>query len=94
MPDRERKRQESIFEFIITEQAYVQSLQLIIEVSHRSAVVQRRPAADILGRQVFFTTLQPVLAQRASQVIFANIEDILMFNTVRSSAGGIPLARG
>lgn len=31
--DRERKRQESIFEFIMTEQAYVQSLQLIIEVS-------------------------------------------------------------
>lgn len=44
MPDRERKRQESIFEFIITEQAYVQSLQLIIEVSHGFGVLQRRVA--------------------------------------------------
>lgn len=32
--------------------------------------------------QVFFTALQPVLADKASQVVFANIEDILMFNTV------------
>lgn len=33
IPDKERKRQESIFEFVATEQTYVQSLQLIIEVS-------------------------------------------------------------
>ncbi|KAK4700326.1 hypothetical protein P7C70_g5926, partial [Phenoliferia sp. Uapishka_3] len=62
VPDRERKRQESIFEFISTEQSYVQSLQLIIEV--------------------FFGALQPMLTQKASEIVFANIEDILMFNTV------------
>lgn len=32
LPDRERKRQEACYEFIATEQSYVQSLQLVIEV--------------------------------------------------------------
>ncbi|SCV75025.1 BQ2448_8054 [Microbotryum intermedium] len=62
MPDRERKRQESIFELITTEQAYVQSLQLTIEV--------------------FFNQLQTVIPTKALQVIFANIEDILLFDTI------------
>ncbi|SCZ92879.1 BZ3500_MvSof-1268-A1-R1_C065g00318 [Microbotryum saponariae] len=62
MPDRERKRQESMFELITTEQAYVQSLQLTIEV--------------------FFNRLQPVIPAKALQVIFANIEDILLFDTI------------
>lgn len=89
MPDRERKRQESIFEFITTEQAYVQSLQLIIEVSN--TMQERHPSfgVDLLLRQVFFTALQPVLAEKASQVVFANIEDILMFNTVSLVRGAL-----
>ncbi|KAM0752107.1 hypothetical protein T439DRAFT_379225 [Meredithblackwellia eburnea MCA 4105] len=62
LPDRERKRQESIFEFITTEQSYVKSLQLLIEV--------------------FFTAMQPVMTQKACEIVFANVEDILMFNTV------------
>ncbi|TKA51640.1 hypothetical protein B0A53_05517 [Rhodotorula sp. CCFEE 5036] len=62
LPDRERKRQEACYEFIATEQSYVQSLQLVIEV--------------------FFSALQPVLPEKASSIIFANIDDILLFNTV------------
>ncbi|GAA5873711.1 hypothetical protein JCM3774_000147 [Rhodotorula dairenensis] len=62
LPDRERKRQEACYEFIATEQSYVQSLQLVIEV--------------------FFSALQPVLPEKAAHIIFANIDDILLFNTV------------
>ncbi|KAK4047374.1 hypothetical protein OIV83_005421 [Microbotryomycetes sp. JL201] len=61
LPDRERKRQEAIFELIATEQAYVSSLQQVVEV--------------------FFKALQPVLPAKAAEIIFANIEDILIFNT-------------
>ncbi len=32
--------------------------------------------------QVFFGALQPVLPEKASSIIFANIDDILLFNTV------------
>ena len=42
VPDRERKRQEAIFEFIQTEQSYVQSLQLTIEVPVRPTSFPRR----------------------------------------------------
>ncbi|GAA5977335.1 hypothetical protein JCM10908_004943 [Rhodotorula pacifica] len=62
LPDRERKRQEACYELIATEQSYVQSLQLVIEV--------------------FFSALQPVLPEKAARIIFANIDDILLFNTV------------
>lgn len=38
--------------------------------------------------QVFFSALQPVLPEKASTVIFANIDDILMFNSVRLRSTG------
>ncbi|GAA5838700.1 hypothetical protein JCM9279_003832 [Rhodotorula babjevae] len=62
LPDSERKRQEACYELIATEQSYVQSLQLVIEV--------------------FLNALQPILPEKALQVIFANIDDILLFDTV------------
>ncbi len=62
LPDKERKRQEAIYEFIKTEQAYVQALQQVIEV--------------------FFQAVRPALTARAAQIIFANVEDILLFNTI------------
>ncbi|GAA5869921.1 hypothetical protein JCM8547_008105 [Rhodosporidiobolus lusitaniae] len=62
LPASERKRQEACYELIATEQSYVQSLQLVIEV--------------------FLNALQPVLSEKPRQVIFANVEDILLFNTV------------
>lgn len=58
----ERKRQEAIFEFIRTEQAYVQALQQVIEV--------------------FFQAVRPALTSKAAAIIFANVEDILLFNTI------------
>ena len=61
IPDRERKREEAIFELITTEQAFVQSCQVIV--------------------QVFYSKLEPTLGVKASAVIFANIEDILLFGT-------------
>ena len=47
LPDRERKRQEACYEFIATEQSYVQSLQLVIEVCpcacrHEASVLTTR----------------------------------------------------
>ncbi|GAA5957438.1 hypothetical protein JCM21900_003306 [Sporobolomyces salmonicolor] len=62
LPGRERKRQEACYELIATEQSYVQSLQLVVEV--------------------FYQALQPVLPTKALQVIFANLDDILLNNTV------------
>lgn len=62
IPDQERKRQEAIFELIATEQSYVQTLQLLIEV--------------------FFSALQPILEEKARKIVFANSEEILLFNTV------------
>jgi hypothetical protein len=62
LPDRERKRQEAIYEFIKTEQAYVQALQQVIEV--------------------FFEAVRPALTAKAAAIIFANVEDILLFNTI------------
>lgn len=61
MPERERKRQEAVFELIATENAYVQNLQLLVSQ--------------------FFVKLEPLMHQQRSDVIFANIEDILLFNT-------------
>ncbi|KAG9035365.1 hypothetical protein FRB95_011385 [Tulasnella sp. JGI-2019a] len=66
IPDIERKRQEAIFELIVTETGYVRDLQLIVEV--------------------FYTSLITLLDQRATTVIFANIEDILLCNTTFLSA--------
>lgn len=63
MPERERKRQEAIFELIASEGKYLESLQLIV--------------------QEFFVKLQPLLDEKASKVIFANIEDILLWSVVR-----------
>ncbi|WWD16911.1 hypothetical protein CI109_101343 [Kwoniella shandongensis] len=61
MGQRERKRQEAIFEFIATEGGYNRDLQLIVEV--------------------FYASLLSILDDKALTVIFANIEDILLFNT-------------
>ncbi|KAG9017136.1 hypothetical protein FRB90_001611 [Tulasnella sp. 427] len=66
IPPAERKRQEAIFELIVTESAYVRDLQLIVEV--------------------FYTSLIDVLDQKATTVIFANVEDILLCNTAFYSA--------
>lgn len=84
LPDRERKRQEACYELIATEQSYVQSLQLVIEVRLTSNPSSRTnfADADLAVYQVFFTAMQPVLPEKAARVVFANIDDILLFNTV------------
>ncbi|WRT65306.1 uncharacterized protein IL334_002249 [Kwoniella shivajii] len=61
MSEKERKRQEAIFEFIGTEAGYGRDLQLIVEV--------------------FYASLIPLLDEKSLDSIFANIEDILLFNT-------------
>lgn len=60
IPDKERKRQEAIFELIATESAHVRDLQIIVEV--------------------FFNSMQQtqLLSEKASTVIFANVEDVLL----------------
>lgn len=61
LPDRERRRQEAIFELITTEQAFVQSCHVIV--------------------QVFYAELLPTLGEKASAVVFANVEDLMVFGT-------------
>lgn len=60
MPDRERKRQEAIFEFIFTESTFLQNLQLVMET--------------------FYPIITPLLSTKALSVIFANLEEILLFS--------------
>ncbi|KAI8974238.1 hypothetical protein BD414DRAFT_498547 [Trametes punicea] len=62
IPTQERRRQEAIFELIVTEGAYVRDLQLIVE--H------------------FYANVYDLLDEKARTVIFANVEDILLMNTV------------
>lgn len=66
MSDQERKRQESIFEFIATEATYNRDLQLIVQVFYASLLDN----GSTLG-----------LEDKALTVIFANVEDILLANT-------------
>jgi actin cytoskeleton-regulatory complex protein PAN1 len=79
IPPKERKRQEAIFELIATEGAYVRDLQLIVEVYLMSLLMSA--CLNIL-HQIFYAKLLPMLDEKAIKVIFANIEDILLTNTV------------
>ncbi|KAI0046421.1 hypothetical protein FA95DRAFT_1606924 [Auriscalpium vulgare] len=45
LPERERKRQEAIFELIATEAAYVRDLQLIVEIFYSSMINLLEPKA-------------------------------------------------
>lgn len=65
-PEREKNRQEAIFELIKTEGAFVRNCQILTEVFHRA--------------------LAPILGAQASMVIFANIEEIIMFGVTFLSA--------
>jgi len=38
---------------------------------------------DLCAFQVFYANIMPLLDDKASTVIFANVEDILLTNTVR-----------
>ena len=76
MSDKERKRQEAIFEFIATEATYNRDLQLIVEASPSGA--HERYVAE---QQVFYASMMRSLDDKALTVIFANVEDILLFNT-------------
>lgn len=66
MPAKERKRQEAIFELIQTETTHVRDLQVIVEVFYSSLIA---PQPD--GQP-------PALTDKATTVIFANIEDVLL----------------
>lgn len=81
MSQRERKRQEAIFEFISTEATYNRDLQLIVEVSIiATCSLICAPGTDRLS-QVFYASLLDMLDDKALTVIFANVEDILLANT-------------
>lgn len=80
-PVNERKRQEAIFELINTEVAYVRDLQLIVEV--RFPFIPSGTSRPLTCRlQVFYSSMLEVLSQKEITVVFANIEDILLTNTV------------
>jgi actin cytoskeleton-regulatory complex protein PAN1 len=70
---------QAIFELIATEAAYVRDLQIIVGVS---GFTTSRPHADN-PYKLFYERLVPVLEPKAVTVIFANVEDILLTNTVR-----------
>jgi hypothetical protein len=38
----------------------------------------------VISSQVFYSTMLPLLDRKAITVVFANVEDILLTNTVRS----------
>ncbi|EIN07872.1 hypothetical protein PUNSTDRAFT_103983 [Punctularia strigosozonata HHB-11173 SS5] len=57
VPTKERKRQESIFEFIATEAAYVRDLQIIVEVFYASML----PMLDEKAVTVIFANVEDIL---------------------------------
>ncbi|KAI0312324.1 hypothetical protein OF83DRAFT_1146615 [Amylostereum chailletii] len=57
LPERERKRQEAIFEFIATEAAYVRDLQLIVEVFYGNLLDKLEPKAIT----VIFANVEDIL---------------------------------
>ncbi|KAI0261797.1 hypothetical protein BC834DRAFT_925418 [Gloeopeniophorella convolvens] len=85
LPDRERRRQEAIFELIATEGAYVRDLQLIVEIFYSSMLSILEPKAvtvifanveDILlTNTTFLSSLEE--RQRSCRLYVDNIGDIL-----------------
>ena len=98
IPLHERKRQEvcpraphgthsvlieqAIFELILTENSYVRDLQLVVEVQF-VLVFYLDPNFANRTRQIYYSKTMPLLDEKAVKVVFANIEDILLTNTVR-----------
>ncbi|ORX36220.1 hypothetical protein BD324DRAFT_627945 [Kockovaella imperatae] len=64
MGDRERKRQEAIFEFIATEAAYNRDLQLIVEVFYAS--ILHRKILDDKALTVIFANIEDILLANTS----------------------------
>ncbi|KAI8807711.1 Dbl homology domain-containing protein [Cladochytrium replicatum] len=62
----EKKRQEAIFELIVTEGSYVRDLQLVVEI--------------------FYRRMQDLMQEHDLRAVFANIEDILLANSVLLSS--------
>ncbi|KAI0027714.1 hypothetical protein K488DRAFT_60641, partial [Vararia minispora EC-137] len=85
LPERERKRQEAIFEFIATEAAYVRDLQLIVEVFYSSVIDMLEPKAKavvfanvedlLLTNTTFLSSLED--RQRDCRLYVDHIGDIL-----------------
>ncbi|KAF8319431.1 Dbl homology domain-containing protein [Clavulina sp. PMI_390] len=71
IPPIERRRQEAIFELIVTEGAYVRDLQLIVEAS----------VVLTWQLQSFYGPALEMLSQEDLDNVFANIEEILLCNT-------------
>lgn len=64
--EKEKNRQEAIYELIKTEAAFVENCQIL--------------------SQVFYQELEPVIGPRASTIVFANVEDIMLFGATFLSA--------
>ena len=75
----------------MTEAAYVRDLQLIVEVCSMTSVT-----FTLLGltqdtpHQHFYANVLPMLDEKARTVVFANVEDILLMNTVSSGLTAAP----
>lgn len=65
MPDKERKRQEAIFELCHTESTHVRDLQTIVEVFY-NAIMEAQQQGNTL------------LDEKARLVVFANVEDVMI----------------
>jgi hypothetical protein len=64
--EKEKNRQEAIYELIKTEATFVENCQIL--------------------SQVFYRTLEPMIGVRAATIVFANIEEIMLFGTTFLSA--------
>jgi len=64
--EKEKNRQEAIYELIKTEAVFVENCQMIL--------------------QVFYRELEPVIGPRASRIVFANVEDVMLFGATFLSA--------
>ncbi|CAO1618674.1 unnamed protein product [Parajaminaea phylloscopi] len=88
LPDRERRRQEAIFELCQTEQTHVRDLQTIVQTFF--SAIQEQSLLDEKARMVIFANVEDVLItavsflsdleerQRASRLYIDHIGDILL----------------
>lgn len=63
----------------------MRDLQLIVEVNNPIRIYLKGKKYETFVTQVFYSSMIPLLDTKAITVVFANVEDILLTNTVRHS---------
>lgn len=81
IPAEERRRQEAIYELITTESTYLRDLQLIVNVSRNRTRCRFGANICLALRKVFYAESSKYLTRDEQDIVFSNIDDLLICNT-------------